>query len=89
MAKILDSLNIQRRRFTKWAEEWLKIPSEAYHRGFIRETYIKDIIAVLLENKVFTLAEIREEFRRNKIYIPESIIQSAFIEVSRRSRNER
>ena len=74
MAQIIDAININRSRFTKWAEEWLKIPPEAYYGGLIRDVYIEDVIAILLENKVFTLEELRFEFQRNKIHIPESII---------------
>ena len=77
MAQIIDVININRSRFTKFAEEWLTIPTEAYCGGLIRDVYIADVIAVLIENKVFTLEELRWEFKRNAIHIPESIINKA------------
>ena len=77
MAKIIDAINITRSRFTKFAEEWLKIPPEAYCGGKIRDCYVSDVTAILIENKVFTIEELRMEFTRNKIYIPESIINRA------------
>lgn len=77
MAQIIDVININRRRFTKFAEEWLKIPPEAYCGGVIRNCYVCDVIAILIENKVFTLEELRRELRHNKIYIPESDINKA------------
>lgn len=77
MAKIIDAININRSRFTKWAQEWLEIPPEAYCNGLVRDVYISDVIAVLLENKVFTLAELRFELKRNKISIPEIEINKA------------
>ena len=77
MAQIIDAININRSRFTKFAEEWLTIPPEAYCEGKIRGCYISDVIAILIENKVFTLEELRFEFQRNKIYIPESTMNKA------------
>lgn len=82
MAHIIDAINVNRSRFTEWAQEWLTIPSEMYCRGFIREKYIPDIIAVLLENEVFTLEEIQSEFQRNKIHIPETIIKKALLSIN-------
>ena len=70
---IVDAININRSRFTKWAQEWLQIPSEMYYGGFIRDIYMKDIIEVLIEKKVFTVAELLTELKNNKIYIPEKI----------------
>ena len=77
MAQIIDVININRGRFTKFAEEWLTIPPEAYHGILIRDCYVPDVIAILIENRVFTLEELRLEFKRNKIIIPESTINKA------------
>lgn len=77
MAQIIDVININRSRLTKWAQEWLTIPPEAYYGGFIRDCYVPDVIAILIEQKVFTLEELRSEFKRNKIIIPESTINKA------------
>lgn len=81
MAQIIDAININRGRFTKFAQEWLTIPPEAYCGGVICDCYVSDVIAVLIENKVFTLEELRFEFKRNKIHIPESIINKAMKEI--------
>lgn len=70
---VVDAININRSRFTKWAEEWLTIPSELYYGGYIRDLYMKDIIEVLLDKKVFTVCELLAEFSNKKIYIPEKI----------------
>lgn len=77
MAKIIDVMNINRSRFTKFAEEWLTIPAEAYCGAVIRDVYIEDVIAILIENKVFTIEELRYKLKRNKIYIPKSIMNKA------------
>lgn len=83
MAQIIDAININRKRFTKFAEEWLKIPPEAYCGDLIRDCYVSDVIAILIENKVFTLEELRLEFIRNKIYIPEIEINKALKGIKR------
>lgn len=70
---IVDVINVNRSRFTKWAEEWLTIPSDLYCGGYIRDEYMKDIIEVLLEQKVFTAYELLAEFLKNKIYIPKKL----------------
>ena len=77
MAQIIDAININRSRFTKWAQEWLHIQSELYYGGYIRDIYIQPIIEKLLENKVFTVEQLRAEFKNKKIFIPEIVMNKA------------
>ena len=66
MAEIIDFAAEMRKRFFAWASEYLEIPTD------IKYTYA-DIISFLVENKVFTLEEIRKELMRRKIILPEKV----------------
>ena len=74
MAQIIDVININRSRFTKFAEEWLTIPTEAYCGGLIRDVYIADAIDYQQQGMILRYSPQGEEL--DKFYV--GIIPGAF-----------
>jgi hypothetical protein len=73
MAKMLDAIGINKRRFAKFAQEYLEIPSNFFRNGLI---YGEDaIIEYLLEKGVFNLEDLQVEFKIRKIYVSEKRLQ--------------
>ena len=77
MAEIIDVLKDNRIRFAAWAREWLNMPPEMFVGGVIREQYMQTVIEFFLEQRVFTIDDLRAEFTKHKIYISESVIKKA------------
>ena len=84
MAKIIDYRAIIKDRFKKWALEYLELPPTFFENGVIRFEYV--IIAYLIEKGVFTMDELRQDLRKNKIYLHERIFQQAIVEIEKQNK---
>ena len=69
MAKIIDYAAAMKKRFFAWASEYLQIPADFYYTEF-------DIITFLVEEKVFTVEEIRKELNDRKIVLSERVFEA-------------
>lgn len=70
MAIIIDFAQENRRKFREWVLQYLDLPADM-------ETQIDVFIAFLVENNVFSLAEIRAEMKKEKIVIHEQYYDRA------------
>ena len=85
MAKEIIFSVEQNRRFTSFLEEYVSIPKD-YYSADGQMGNISGVMAFLVENGVFTFAEIREECRVRKISIHEQYFQRANFLVERKYR---
>lgn len=70
MAIIIDFAQENKRKFREWVLEYLDLPDDM-------ETQIDILIAFLIENSVFSLAEIRAEMKQRNIVIHEQYYERA------------
>ena len=69
MARIIDAIGINKKRFAAFAEEYLEIPPAFYRNGLIQGE--DGIIKYLIDKGVFDVEELKVEFKVRKIYISE------------------
>ena len=58
MAVVVDVLREARERFTLWVSEYVSIPPQYLVSGVVRGNRVDEIVRFLVDNKVFTKAEI-------------------------------
>lgn len=63
---IIDAIRENNKRFAQWADEWVTVPSQMFMNGLI--THEEAIIELLIEKGVFTVAELKCEFKQNRLY---------------------
>ena len=63
---IIDAIRENKRRFARWADEWVTVPPQMFINGLI--THEEAIIELLIEKSVFTVAELKSEFKKHRLY---------------------
>lgn len=63
---IIDAIRENNRRFARWADEWVTVPPQMFINGLI--THEEAIIELLIEKSVFTVAELKSEFKQNRLF---------------------
>ena len=64
---IIDAIRENKKRFAEWAEEWVTVPPQHFFvNGLICHEEL--IIEFLIEKSVFTVSELKSEFKKHRIY---------------------
>lgn len=63
---IIDAIRENKRRFARWADEWVTVPPQMYVNSLI--THEEAIIELLIEKSVFTVSELKSEFEKHGLY---------------------
>ena len=76
MAKIIDFTAETVKRFTAWAEEYVRIPEECIGQDGCL-LFTDEVIAFLIKNGVFTEEDMRAELDKKKIPLNEYYFENA------------
>lgn len=63
---IIDAIRENKRRFARWADEYVTVPPQMFVNGLI--IHEEAIIELLIEKSVFTVSELKSEFKQNRLF---------------------
>ncbi len=64
---IIDAIRENKKRFARWAEEWVTVPTQQFfENGLIYHEEL--IIEFLIEKSVFAISELKSEFKKHRLY---------------------